>query len=110
MKMPKYRVPLYGALLVEAESADQAQTYARMWTVSVRQMTHGVIVQEMHGIAGAHVCTDDDTVQDISDSYAAASEALKMRYAGLAQNLAEKCTNYFVGEQMWFEYYERELL
>ena len=104
--MPKYRIPIQGALLIEADSEHQARIMAGMWTVSVRQMTQGVPVQDCLGILASHVTAEKQNITEISEAFSAKKKQLEPKYGGFPKQFAEVYTNYFVGEQMWFELFE----
>ena len=74
-----------------------------------RLCNSGVAVQAFHDVLAVEVrCNDLGAVEDITVEYEARKVELQREYDGLPREMAERCTNYYVGEQMWFELFEKK--
>jgi hypothetical protein len=106
-----FRLPFFGSLLVEADSASRADVVAHAWTVSMRQATHGVEIQPVPpGIQAAEFWFDgnriDDVTQELQESIERDKEQARQNPEGvLLFQMFGNC-NYYTSHQMAWESFE----
>jgi hypothetical protein len=111
--MPFYRVPFFGSLLLEADSAARAMVEAYKWTVSMRQATHGVEIQPVPPeIKASEYCIERNRIRDITIEF---QEFIKKDEEEARRNpggrlIAKMFCNfsYYVGLQSTWEGFEWE--
>jgi hypothetical protein len=106
--MPHYRIPFYGAVLVEADTQSQAEVSAGCWSRSMKQATHGVDVERP---TGGKICALDLWIDqepaDVTEPFAAYLEKDRAFRKELDTEEEEACRqNYHVGVQVSWELFE----
>jgi hypothetical protein len=110
--MPLYKVSYKGTLLVNAESLYRAEMFASMWGASVKQMTKGVEIQPCSEIEAVFIEVSTRSTRDITEEYISKKSELQKdeeEDKSPLKGLAQKLTNYYVGEQMWYELFEKPM-
>lgn len=106
--MPRYRIPFYGTVLVEADTQTEAEISTGTWVASMKQATHGV---DMERPTTGKVCALSlwvhKTPTDVTESFAVYAEQDRAFREQLDPEMNEACRqNYHVGVQLAWELFE----